>query len=220
MIPYKCSWSIKKLLNNRGVALQHLSFCVASNCNWLLWHDPWLIAKPLLQHLGNHIVSTVGSSNLAQSVLLSPTDLGIWGILTMYWLLSSAICSLDVVYLPLTMFVEMVSVMSILLRFGTLSDVLLRHIAGYLLFGTPCRLETALYTFGLLFEIVYSRKIEWGNSVWMLTLSVFYADVILKCRTSIFYMSIFLSASALLPYWHHKFLAEVVEWGFFHYSSA
>lgn len=54
------------MLNHRREARQHLSFTIASNCEWLLWHDPWLLPIPLIQHLGSHMVSMVNSSDLAK----------------------------------------------------------------------------------------------------------------------------------------------------------
>lgn len=74
-IPYKCSWSVRKMLNHREVAMQYLNFKLGEGSSFLLWHDPWLIRKPLLEHFGNHIISAAESSNLARvsSIILNGT---------------------------------------------------------------------------------------------------------------------------------------------------
>lgn len=65
-IPYKCSWSVRKLLNYRHDAIRHLKFKVGENSSFLLWHDPWLIGKPLIDHFGVSVISAAQSTSLAK----------------------------------------------------------------------------------------------------------------------------------------------------------
>lgn len=61
----KLSWSIKKIFQVRDIAMRFIKFHIGGNSRFLLWHDPWLIGKPLIQHFGVQLISIMESTNLA-----------------------------------------------------------------------------------------------------------------------------------------------------------
>lgn len=64
--PGKCSWGLRKILNYREAALQHVSYQVGRNSAFLLWHDPWTSSRPLLDMLGLRAVSSLESTLFAK----------------------------------------------------------------------------------------------------------------------------------------------------------
>lgn len=64
-IPAKCSWTWKKILQLRNLALRFISYSPGEQSRFLLWHDPWLQGKPLLQVFDSSIVSALESTSLA-----------------------------------------------------------------------------------------------------------------------------------------------------------
>lgn len=64
-IPYKCPWTIRKILNHRQDAIQFLTFKVAHDSRFKLWHDPWLINEPLLVKFGRGIIHVMDSTEHA-----------------------------------------------------------------------------------------------------------------------------------------------------------
>lgn len=64
-VPSKSSWAWKKILQHRNMALRFISYTPGEHSRFLLWHDPWLNGKPLIQVFDNSIVSALESSSLA-----------------------------------------------------------------------------------------------------------------------------------------------------------
>lgn len=62
-LPTHCPWGARKILNVRAAALSHLQYQVGSNSNFLLWHDPLVHNKSLIQLLGNSIYSIMDSDS-------------------------------------------------------------------------------------------------------------------------------------------------------------
>ena len=64
-IPAKSSWGLRKILNARDVAKNHVGFQIGRNSSILLWHDPWS-GRPLIERLGRRVISLLESSTLAK----------------------------------------------------------------------------------------------------------------------------------------------------------
>lgn len=64
-IPSKSSWTWKKILQFRPLALRSIVYTPGEHSSFLLWHDPWLQGKPLLQVFDNSIVSALESNSQA-----------------------------------------------------------------------------------------------------------------------------------------------------------
>lgn len=77
-IPEKCSWALRKILKARPLFLQHASYIVGRNSNFLLWHDPWVQNRPLVELLGRRVISSLESNDLAR--INSILHDGIWDL--------------------------------------------------------------------------------------------------------------------------------------------
>lgn len=77
-VPEKCAWGLRKILNARPHFKQHISYQVGRNSSFLLWHDPWLENRSLLEHFGRRLVSSMQSTDLA-SVSTIIRD-GVWNL--------------------------------------------------------------------------------------------------------------------------------------------
>ena len=64
-IPYKCPWNARQILNYRREGLQYLSFKVAADSNFKIWHDPWLTPQPLIERFGRDFISIMDSTSFA-----------------------------------------------------------------------------------------------------------------------------------------------------------
>lgn len=60
-IPSKCSWSLKKIYE----AMCHIRYSPGTYSNFLLWHDPWVNNRPIVNQLGSSIISIMESNNSA-----------------------------------------------------------------------------------------------------------------------------------------------------------
>lgn len=65
-VPAKCSWGLRKILNARPIAIQHVTYEVGLASNFLLWHDPWAGPRSLLDTLGLRAVSSLESNLMAK----------------------------------------------------------------------------------------------------------------------------------------------------------
>lgn len=63
-IPSKCAWSLQKIFKHRDKCLPFVSYQIGSDSNFLLWNDPWLHGRSLLQTLGRDILSIMQSDNM------------------------------------------------------------------------------------------------------------------------------------------------------------
>lgn len=65
-LPYKSSWAVRKILNARNFARPFIGYCVGQQSDFLLWHDPWVNNRPLLEQYSSSIISNAESSGLAR----------------------------------------------------------------------------------------------------------------------------------------------------------
>lgn len=47
------------------MARQFLTYQISGNSGFLLWHDPWLGNRPLIERFGGHLITLMDSTNLA-----------------------------------------------------------------------------------------------------------------------------------------------------------
>lgn len=64
-LPYKCSWTSRKILNSRDKVRHLISYSIGANSSFLMWHDPWLRGKSVVEHFSEHIISHAASHRLA-----------------------------------------------------------------------------------------------------------------------------------------------------------
>lgn len=64
-IPGKCAWGLRKIFNIRSEARNYITYNLGINSSFLLWHDPWVRGKCLLQYFSLPIISIMESTNLA-----------------------------------------------------------------------------------------------------------------------------------------------------------
>ena len=65
-VPDKCSWSLRKIFNARESFKQHISYEVGQDSNFLLWHDPWLVNRPLIHSFNRRVISSLESEDFAR----------------------------------------------------------------------------------------------------------------------------------------------------------
>lgn len=71
--PSKCSWSLQKNFNARSYALSHIQCKLGRNSSFYLWHDPWVLGRPLLHQFEENIMES-SSLDLVNSVLIDDTS--------------------------------------------------------------------------------------------------------------------------------------------------
>lgn len=64
-VPSKSSWAWRKILNCRNKALAFVKYSPGLCSNFLLWHDPWLNNRPLLQQYDVSLMSALESQPFA-----------------------------------------------------------------------------------------------------------------------------------------------------------
>ncbi|XP_074361813.1 uncharacterized protein LOC141701996 [Apium graveolens] len=62
-MPYKCSWTVRKLFNAREGFSSFMKFDIGPNSVFSFWHDPWANGKSLI-HISDSIVSTAESTSM------------------------------------------------------------------------------------------------------------------------------------------------------------
>lgn len=69
--PRKCSWILKKVLDLRVLAIQHISYSIGNGHHTSLWFDPWHNGTPLCSNATDLIISHSGlnSSSKVSSIL-------------------------------------------------------------------------------------------------------------------------------------------------------
>ena len=67
-VPTASPWSWRIILKSRSRALNFIKYQPGTSSSFLLWHDPWLHGKPLLQHFTRpeSLISALESHSLAQ----------------------------------------------------------------------------------------------------------------------------------------------------------
>lgn len=63
--PFQMPLGSQKFFNARDVARQHISYRIAVS-DFLMWHDPWVNSRTLVEHLGDSIISIMESRQLAR----------------------------------------------------------------------------------------------------------------------------------------------------------
>lgn len=63
-IPYKCSWSVRKIFNARSAASDYVRYYIGPNSKFRFWLDPWINNKPLINVFGSQAVSNFESNSL------------------------------------------------------------------------------------------------------------------------------------------------------------
>lgn len=64
-IPYKCSWSFRRILNCRDLANQFIKYTPGRNSFFLLWHDPWSRNSPLSKRCDDALLSALELDSMA-----------------------------------------------------------------------------------------------------------------------------------------------------------
>lgn len=99
-----CSWAVKKILDNRPIAMRYIKYVAGRNSNFLLWHDPWLRDAPLLNQFDSRIVAAMQSSSLAKlstfmqdDQWVTPVTFHVWAIELCRLLSNISIAPVDVI---------------------------------------------------------------------------------------------------------------------------
>lgn len=64
-IPHSCSWCITKILKARVAAKNFIHYIIGNNSNFLLWHDLWSSASPLIDRY-SFVISELQSHSFAE----------------------------------------------------------------------------------------------------------------------------------------------------------
>lgn len=64
-IPYKCSWSLRRILHGRTLASRFIRYVPGRSSMFLFWHDPWLLNSPLSCRFDDSLLSALELDSMA-----------------------------------------------------------------------------------------------------------------------------------------------------------